>query len=559
MILHAHIKRHVAQLHGLHQRPVRRQTGERKTCAGQRLAIFVVELVAVAVALGDLRPAVAPGQGGAGPDAAGIGAQAQRAALVDALALAGHEVDDLMGAAPVKLTGVGVCQPCLVPGEFDDGHLHAQADAQIGEGVLPGVLGGENHALNPPVPEAARYEYAGQSRQFFRSIPGRQCFRIYPADVHMGILIIPCVTQGFGHREIGVLQLGVFPHKADGYLPGSPLGFLHHDGPLIHLRICARKPQPFAHCAGEACLFQHQRRFIQASQRPVFDDALRRHIAKQGDFLEDGGLQRRIAAQHDDVRVDAHALQLLDAVLGGLGLVLIGAGEKGDQRHMDEHAVLPPHLQRHLPRRLQEGLTLNIPDSAADLGDDHVSPGLPSHAVDKVLDLIGDVGNDLHRGAQVFAPPLLVQHVPVDLAGGEIGKTVEVFVDEALIVAQVQVGLRAVLGDENLPVLIGAHGAGVHVDVRVQLLRRDLETPGLQKPAKGRGGDPLAQSRHHAAGDKDVFGHAFILPKKEKTFPGGQLPQRNVIVQHGEDTPGIPVCQEYVLIMFSAARRLVIR
>ena len=92
------------------------------------------------------------------------------------------------------------------------------------------------------------------------------------------------------------------------------------------------------------------------------------------------GLQRLVAAQHDDVRVDAHALQLLDGVLGGLGLVLVGATEERHQRHVDEQAVLPPYLQSDLPDGLQEGLGLDIADGAADLGDDHIRVGLLADA-----------------------------------------------------------------------------------------------------------------------------------------------------------------------------------
>ena len=43
-------------------------------------------------------------------------------------------------------------------------------------------------------------------------------------------------------------------------------------------------------------------------------------------------------------------------------------------------------------------------------------------------------------------------------------------VGEALVVAQVEVGLRAVLGDEHLAVLERAHRARIDVDVRVELL-----------------------------------------------------------------------------------------
>jgi hypothetical protein len=39
-------------------------------------------------------------------------------------------------------------------------------------------------------------------------------------------------------------------------------------------------------------------------------------------------------------------------------------------------------------------------------------------------------------------------------------------------VADVKVGFRAVVGDEHLAVLEGVHGAGVDVEVRVELLHR---------------------------------------------------------------------------------------
>ena len=41
---------------------------------------------------------------------------------------------------------------------------------------------------------------------------------------------------------------------------------------------------------------------------------------------------------------------------------------------------------------------------------------------------------------------------------------------EAFVVAQVEIGLRAVVGDEDFAVLERAHRAGVHVQVRIELL-----------------------------------------------------------------------------------------
>ena len=123
------------------------------------------------------------------------------------------------------------------------------------------------------------------------------------------------------------------------------------------------------------------------------------------------------------------------------------------------------------------------------------------------LDLVGDVRDDLHRAAQVVAAALLGDDGVVDAAGGDVAVALHELVDEALVVAQVQVGLGAVLGDEDLAVLEGAHGAGVDVDVGVELLVGDLQAALLEQAPERGGRDALAETGHDTAGDEDVFGH----------------------------------------------------
>ena len=115
------------------------------------------------------------------------------------------------------------------------------------------------------------------------------------------------------------------------------------------------------------------------------------------------------------------------------------------------------------------------------------------------------MGDDLDGGAQVVAPALPVQHGPVDLAGGDGGIAAEVLIHEPLVVAQVQVGLGAVLGDEHLAMLVGAHGAGVHVDIGVEFLVAHPDAPLLQQPSQGCRADALAQAGHHAASHEYEF------------------------------------------------------
>ena len=105
---------------------------------------------------------------------------------------------------------------------------------------------------------------------------------------------------------------------------------------------------------------------------------------------------------------------------------------------------------------------------------------------------------------------------------------VQILVNKALIMAEIEVGLRAVLGDIDLAVLIGAHSTGVDIDVRIELLRRDLQPPRLEQSAKRCRCDTLSKSRNHAACYKDILGHFPSLRCEEnvkKRSLGALVPQ----------------------------------
>ena len=198
---------------------------------------------------------------------------------------------------------------------------------------------------------------------------------------------------------------------------------------------------------------QHQRALVEARHGQVLDDTLRLDIAEGADLAADVAAHAAVCAQNDDVGAYAHALQLLDRVLRGLGFVFVRAGDVGHQHHMDVAAVIPSLLQTNLTDGFKEGLALDIAGGAADLGNDHIRLGGGGQVIDVALDLVGDVRDDLHRLSQISALTLLVQHVPVHLAGGQVGVLVQIFVNKALVVSQIQIGLGAVIGHEHLAVL----------------------------------------------------------------------------------------------------------
>ena len=114
-------------------------------------------------------------------------------------------------------------------------------------------------------------------------------------------------------------------------------------------------------------------------------------------------------------------------------------------------------------------------------------------------------GDHLHRLAEIFSLALVVEHGLVNLAAGEIVQARELDVGEPLVMAEVEVGLRAVVEHINLAVLIRTHRAGVNVQIRVELLQHDLEAAVFEQGAERGGRQALAQRTHHAASDKNKF------------------------------------------------------
>ena len=158
-----------------------------------------------------------------------------------------------------------------------------------------------------------------------------------------------------------------------------------------------------------------------------------------------------------------------------------------------------------MARGLEEGQALDVARGAADLGDGDVDVRTVEGA-HGALDLVGDVGDDLDGGAEVAALTLAGEDGAVDFAAGVVGGLGTGDARDAFVMTQVEVGLGAVIGDEDLAVLIGAHRAGVDVEVGVEFLHGHAVATAAEEEGEGGGGDAFAETADHATGDEEVFG-----------------------------------------------------
>ena len=230
----------------------------------------------------------------------------------------------------------------------------------------------------------------------------------------------------------------------------------------------------------------------------LLDDALASDVAEERELVEVLGRDRALGAADEDVGDDSDRAELSDGVLRGLGLELAGGLEVGHEREVDEAGVLGAGLEAELARGLEERQALDVARDAADLAQDDVRRGLVAVRLagraDRGLDLVRDVRHDLDRPAEVAAGALAGEDGRVDAAGGEVACLRAGDAREALVVAEVEVRLRAVVRHEHLAVLVGRHRAGVDVEVGVELLHEDAVAAALQQQRERRARHPLAET-----------------------------------------------------------------
>ena len=436
----------------------------------------------------------------------GVRTESHRAAHVDHGLLLVHEVDHRVRRLRVELGRVRTDETADIPRERDDRALQPEAQPEVRDVVLARERGGGDLAFDAAHAEAAGHDDAVEAgeralREEALGVVGRD-----PLDHDLGARRVATVLQRFDDREVRVGQVDVLAHQADVHFLVRGPHALDERTPFREIRLVLVEVQHPAEVGVEAFVVQHERDLVEDLRVDRGDDALGGDVAELRDLLLEPGRDRPVTAAHDRVGLDAPAAQLGDGVLGRLGLLLARRTDVRHERDVHVEDVLPPDLVAELPDRFQERQDLDVADRAADLGDHDVDV-VGGERVDARLDLVGDVRDDLHRLTQVLAAAFLREHRLVDRTRGRVRLARERDVDEALVVAEVQVGLALVVGDEHFPVLERVHGAGVDVDVRVELLHRDPQPATLEQSPERRGREALPQTGRNTTGHEDVLGH----------------------------------------------------
>ncbi len=144
---------------------------------------------------------------------------------------------------------------------------------------------------------------------------------------------------------------------------------------------------------------------------------------------------------------------------------------------MDVDRVLARQLVLELADRLEERQAFDVADRAADLDQHEIVVVVAGKH--ELLDGIGDVRHDLDGRAEIIAAPLLGQDVLVDAPRGDVVGLGGRPAREAFVMAEIEIGLGAVIRHEDFAVLIRRHRAWIEVEIGVELAKPDLVAASL--------------------------------------------------------------------------------
>ena len=115
------------------------------------------------------------------------------------------------------------------------------------------------------------------------------------------------------------------------------------------------------------------------------------------------------------------------------------------------------------------------------------------------------MGDHLDGFAEIVAAAFLRDDGLVNLSGGNGVRAGKRAAREALVVAEVEVGFRAVVEHVDFAVLVGTHRSRVDVQIRVELLDAHFQSAQLEQGPERRRRQAFSEGRNNAACYKDVF------------------------------------------------------
>ena len=284
----------------------------------------------------------------------------------------GHEDDDRVLRRGVEFSARRPLQPQHVARVLDDGQLHAQANAEVGDARGAGVVGGEDLALDAARAKAARHEdavgpFQRRPRLLPALLPRLQLLGVDPGEVQLAVGGEAGVLQSFDDAQVRVGEPRVLAHHGDRHRRPQrvpPFRQLRPPGREVHgrsageaevradrgVRALGGEQQGDVPDVGDVVHGEHVAgrdlgaegwgcgrgapRSRGGPSPPLPPPSPIPDLAKQGQLVAHPVIQRLRAPAREERGVDAERAQRRDRVLRRLGFLFADDAQNRYERHV---------------------------------------------------------------------------------------------------------------------------------------------------------------------------------------------------------------------------------
>lgn len=378
---------------------------------------------------------------------------------------------------------MGSFQSNDIAAEFDCGALHTEADTEERDFSFARIANGLHFSFDASFAETA----GNQDTVVARQDPFGTLFfdigTLDSRDANLGLVVDTRVVERFINRLVRILVFCIFADDRDADLVFGVPEREHQVVPRIEFQRLAGEVESLHHELIEFVISKGERDFVDRKILVDFlDNGFQVDVAEEGDLFSFFARDVLFAAADQHIGLDPDLTQQADRVLGGFCFDFRSGLKVGDQREVDKEAIVPADVLSELADRFEEREGFDIPYGAADFRNDDIGIAI-GHPVDRFFDLVGNVRDDLDGFPEKLSSSLLLDHPQVDLAGCVIGVASQFSAGKAFVVAKVQIRFATVVEHVDFPVLVGAHRAGVDIDVGVKLLHADPQSSSFEQHA----------------------------------------------------------------------------
>lgn len=331
------------------------------------------------------------------------------------------KANDGVGALRGELSGAGAFEPADIAGEFDGGDLHTEANAKIGDLILPGISCSADFSFDAPVPESSGNENTIKAGEELFILIILEIFSVDPEDID------PCPVRCSGDCEglidgfVSILEFDIFSDHSDGDVGGGIDDAVDKILPGAQVRSFRAEAQSIGDQAVDLIFPEIKRAFVDG----VLDIAESDHVTGR-DIAEhcDLGLvvliEVMLGAADDNVGLNSDLTELGDGLLRGFRLNFSCCTDERKEGDVDKADIFPADFERELSKGFKKEMAFNVADRSANFGDDDIDIGVfLGGLIQAILDFIGDVGDELDSFAEVVTAAFLSDDIFKDLTGAE--------------------------------------------------------------------------------------------------------------------------------------------